>query len=113
VLPEDLSNERQSLITTQQRQLIHHVVRAGADARPLRRPLHEHKLADLTQRHRHGPSRLPHHAGRALELYEPQVLPDIVALVEGADWPSLQDVVLYEIQKTAGVTQTDTHIVFE
>jgi hypothetical protein len=40
-------------------------------------------------------------------------LPDIVALVEGADWPSLQDVVLYEIQKTAGVTQTDTHIVFE
>jgi hypothetical protein len=36
-----------------------------------------------------------------------------VALVEGADWPSLQDVVLYEIQQTAGVTQTDTHIVFE
>jgi hypothetical protein len=36
-----------------------------------------------------------------------------VALVEGADWPSLPAVVLYEIQKTAGVTQTDTHIVFE
>jgi len=40
-------------------------------------------------------------------------LPDTVALVEAADGPSLQDVVLYEIQKTAGVTQTDTHIIFE
>lgn len=40
-------------------------------------------------------------------------LPDIVALVEAADGPSLQDVILYEIQKTAGVTQTDTHIIFE
>ncbi|MGH7517211.1 MAG: Lrp/AsnC ligand binding domain-containing protein [Gemmatimonadales bacterium] len=40
-------------------------------------------------------------------------LPDIVALVEAADGLSLQDVVLYEIQKTAGVTQTDTHIIFE
>lgn len=39
-------------------------------------------------------------------------LPDIVALVEAADGPALQDLVLYEIQKTAGVTQTDTHIVF-
>jgi hypothetical protein len=34
-------------------------------------------------------------------------------LVEAADGPALQDLVLYEIQKTAGVTQTDTHIVFE
>ncbi len=40
-------------------------------------------------------------------------LPDIVALVEAADGPALQDLVLYEIQKTAGVTQTDTHIVLE
>ena len=39
-------------------------------------------------------------------------LPDIVALVEAADGPALQDLVLCEIQKTAGVTQTDTHIVF-
>jgi hypothetical protein len=34
-------------------------------------------------------------------------------LPEAADGPALQDLVLYEIQKTAGVTQTDTHIVFE
>jgi DNA-binding Lrp family transcriptional regulator len=40
-------------------------------------------------------------------------LPDIVAVVEAPNGPSLQDVVLYEIQKTAGVMQTDTHIVFE
>jgi DNA-binding Lrp family transcriptional regulator len=40
-------------------------------------------------------------------------LPDIVALVEAADGPALQDLVLYEVGKTAGVTQTDTHIVFE
>jgi len=33
-------------------------------------------------------------------------------LVEAADGPALQDLVLCEIQKTAGVTQTDTHIVF-
>src|SRR5262249_19084836 len=40
-------------------------------------------------------------------------LPDIVALVEAADGPALQDLVLLEIQRTTGVTQTDTHIVFE
>jgi hypothetical protein len=40
-------------------------------------------------------------------------LPDIVAFVEAPDGPALQDLVLYEIQKTAGVTQTETHIVFE
>jgi DNA-binding Lrp family transcriptional regulator len=40
-------------------------------------------------------------------------LPDIVALVEGADSPALQDVVLNRIQKIAGVNRTDTHIIFE
>ncbi len=40
-------------------------------------------------------------------------LPDIVALVEGADSPALQGVVLNRIQKIAGVNRTDTHIIFE
>ena len=40
-------------------------------------------------------------------------LPDIVALVEAADPKALQALVLEKIQKVAGVTQTDTHIVFE
>jgi hypothetical protein len=40
-------------------------------------------------------------------------LPDIVALLEAADGPALQDLVLYGVGKTAGVTQTDTHVVFE
>jgi DNA-binding Lrp family transcriptional regulator len=40
-------------------------------------------------------------------------LPDIVALVEAADSKALQGLVLDKIQKIAGVSQTDTHIVFE
>ncbi|HEY3012406.1 MAG TPA: Lrp/AsnC ligand binding domain-containing protein [Gemmatimonadales bacterium] len=40
-------------------------------------------------------------------------LPDIVALVEAADSKTLQGLVLDKIQKIAGVSQTDTHIVFE
>jgi hypothetical protein len=36
-----------------------------------------------------------------------------VALVEAADSPALQGVVLNRIQKIAGVNQTDTHIILE
>ncbi len=39
-------------------------------------------------------------------------LPDIVALVEGADQKALQDLVISKIQNVAGVTQTDTHVAF-
>jgi translation elongation factor EF-1beta len=40
-------------------------------------------------------------------------LPDIVALVEVGDSSALLDLVLGRIQKIAGVSQTDTHIVTE
>lgn len=40
-------------------------------------------------------------------------LPDVVAMVEAKDAKALQDLVLNKIQRTAGVTQTDTHLVFE
>lgn len=40
-------------------------------------------------------------------------LPDIIALVEAADPQTLQGLVVDEIQKTPGVSQTDTHIVWE
>jgi DNA-binding Lrp family transcriptional regulator len=40
-------------------------------------------------------------------------LPDIVALVEASDPKALQALVVDRIQKVAGVTQTDTHTVFE
>ncbi len=40
-------------------------------------------------------------------------LPDIVARVEAADSTALQELVLDKIQKTAGVSQTATHIIFE
>jgi len=40
-------------------------------------------------------------------------LPDIVALVEAADSPALQDLVLNRIQKIARVNHTDTHIILE
>lgn len=40
-------------------------------------------------------------------------LPDIVALVEAVDLKALQPFVVNEIQKVPGVSQTDTHIVWE
>jgi DNA-binding Lrp family transcriptional regulator len=40
-------------------------------------------------------------------------LPDLVAAVEAADLKELGEVVLNRIQKVAGVTQSDTHIVIE
>ncbi len=40
-------------------------------------------------------------------------LPDIIALVEAADARTLQDFVLNRVQGSAGVTKTDTHLVFE
>ena len=39
-------------------------------------------------------------------------LPDIIALVEVVDLRSLQELVVNKLQKVAGVTQTDTHIVW-
>lgn len=40
-------------------------------------------------------------------------LPDIIALVEAADARTLQDFVLNRVQGIAGVTKSDTHLVFE
>ena len=40
-------------------------------------------------------------------------LPDIIALVEAGNPKALQGLVVDEIQQTPGVTQTDTHIVWE
>ncbi len=40
-------------------------------------------------------------------------LPDIIALVEAADARALQDFVLNRVQAIAGVTKSDTHLVFE
>ncbi len=40
-------------------------------------------------------------------------LPDIIAVAEAADAKELQVLVLDRIQKTANVSQTDTHIVCE
>jgi len=40
-------------------------------------------------------------------------LPDIIALVEAGNPKTLQGLVVDEIQKTPGVNQTDTHIVWE
>lgn len=40
-------------------------------------------------------------------------LPDIVALIEAADSKALQELVVSEIQRVAGVQQTETHLVFE
>ena len=40
-------------------------------------------------------------------------LPDVIATVEVKDLKELQDLVLRQIQKVAGVNQTDTHIVWE
>jgi DNA-binding Lrp family transcriptional regulator len=40
-------------------------------------------------------------------------LPDVIALVEARDPKALQAFVLDKIQAIAGVTTTDTHLVFE
>lgn len=40
-------------------------------------------------------------------------LPDIIARVEAPDLKALQQLVLKQIQTVAGVTQTDTHIIWE
>jgi DNA-binding Lrp family transcriptional regulator len=40
-------------------------------------------------------------------------LPDIIALVEAADARTLQEFVLNRVQGIAGVTKSDTHLVFE
>jgi len=40
-------------------------------------------------------------------------LPDIIALVEAADGRTLQDFVLNRVQGIAGVTKSDSHLVFE
>ncbi len=40
-------------------------------------------------------------------------LPDIIALVEAADARTLQDFVLNRVQGISGVTNTDSHLVFE
>ncbi len=40
-------------------------------------------------------------------------LPDIIALVEAPDAKALQDFVLNKVQTIAGVTKTDSHLVFE
>jgi len=40
-------------------------------------------------------------------------LPDIIALVEAADGRTLQDFVLNRVQGISGVTNTDSHLVFE
>ena len=40
-------------------------------------------------------------------------LPDLIALVEAADARALQGFVLNRVQNIAGVTKTDTHLVFE
>lgn len=40
-------------------------------------------------------------------------LPDIIARVEASDLKALQELVLKQIQAVSGVTQTDTHIVWE
>ena len=40
-------------------------------------------------------------------------LPDIIARVEAPDLKMLQELVLKHIQAVPGVTQTDTHIVWE
>lgn len=40
-------------------------------------------------------------------------LPDIITLVEATDLKALQDFVLNKIQSVAGVSQTETHIVWE
>jgi DNA-binding Lrp family transcriptional regulator len=49
-----------------------------------------------------------------VELAEPcWGLPDIIALVEVGNLQTLQQFILKEAQKISGVTQTDTHIVWE
>jgi DNA-binding Lrp family transcriptional regulator len=40
-------------------------------------------------------------------------LPDIIALVEAADARTLQECVLTRVQGIAGVTKSDSHLVFE
>lgn len=40
-------------------------------------------------------------------------LPDLIVLAEAADLKSLQELVVGKIQRVPGVTQTDTHIVWE
>lgn len=40
-------------------------------------------------------------------------LPDVIAMVEAADSKALRDMVLNQIQKITGVSQTDTHIFLE
>ncbi len=40
-------------------------------------------------------------------------LPDMIATIEVADLKALQDLVETQIQKVAGVRQTDTHIVWQ
>ncbi len=40
-------------------------------------------------------------------------LPDIIVLVEAADARTLQDFVLNRVQGIAGVTKSDSHLVFE
>ena len=40
-------------------------------------------------------------------------VPDLVALVEAADAKALQKLVLDKVQQVTGVSQTDTHIIFE